>query len=49
MVPAGRMALFDVALRLVLLFVLASAVLYAALEWIVCLDLARKNSVPFGC
>ena len=49
MVLAGRMALFDVALRSVLLFVLASAVLYATLEWIVCLDLARESSVPFGC
>jgi hypothetical protein len=35
MVPAGRMALFDISLRLILLFLLTIAVLDAVLEWIV--------------
>jgi len=48
MVPAGRMALFDVALRSILLLFLPIAVLDAALEWIVNLDLAHESSFTFG-
>ena len=48
MVPAGRMALFDVALRLILFFLLTIAVLDSALEWTVNLDLANESLFPFG-